>query len=118
MKLTLHEMKYIERLRKQERNWHWGRWIILSVGFLMAIKLFILFYIMHWLLTMSSEVKIFNDFSVSIFFAFLCPTSMVDAFICGYLFLTVSLDWHGNVKRSLLLKLLDAQQSRDDGDPK
>jgi len=37
--------------------------------------------------------------------------------IVGMGFLVIAFrDWHGNVNRMLLLKLLDAQQSRDEGD--
>lgn len=112
MQFTPREMKLIERLRKQERQWPQRRWILLGMaGFASAYCL----YVAHFLSgTLGS-----GDWGAAdsaLLFAFLWPNVFLMACIAGAFIGLVIRDWHGNVNRMLLLRLLDAQQKESDRD--
>jgi hypothetical protein len=115
MEITPRELKKIERLRKLERQWPRYRWIMLVVGIVVnAGYMGLLIFYFHEFFpaeTNSSKFREF-DFSVAIFvFALIWPKVLL-GFCFGSWYIIVAIrDWHGNINRILLLKLLDAQQS-------
>jgi hypothetical protein len=115
MELTPRELKKIERLRKQERQWPLTRWFMLVGGIITAIEfLFLLGLLFHQLFLTLNDTSAFGSifFSVNILmFAIHWPTCLAVLYISGWSIITAIRDWHGNINRILLLKLLDAQQS-------
>ena len=103
MQLTALEHRMVERMRKQERQWRWARWLTLFMGvFQAATGIAVLCVIMPRIESgredMASSALIL---SLSYPFILLCAGSAT-------LFLCLAIrDWHGNTTRTLLLRLLD-----------
>jgi hypothetical protein len=107
MKFTPQEMKLIERLRKQERQWKWARWLVLAMGFLSATACGYVAYAIHWLLSEWAHGQL--D-SATVILLLLFWTKCCFYFVFSiWCFVTVSCKWHGDVTRMLLLRLLDTQ---------
>jgi ABC-type spermidine/putrescine transport system permease subunit I len=107
MEFTAQEMKQIERLRKQDRQWRWARWLVLAMGLLSATACVVFGYAFHYMLSRSAQGQL--D-SVTLFFLLLFWTKC--CFYCLFsvwCFVTAALKWHGDVTRMLLLRLLDTQ---------
>ena len=105
MEFTPQEMKLIERLRKEERRWPRSRWILLGMAaFILAVYGCILAQIIGVL--QSGEPRDDATFMV----AFFWPKCLVGFCFAVYFIVWAIRDWHGDVKRMLLLRLLDAQQ--------
>src|SRR6185312_14270996 len=105
MEFTRQEMKLIERLRKQDRQWRWARWLVLAMGILSIGACAMFGYVFHLLVSESAQGHL--D-SVSISFICLFWTKCCFYFVFGvWCFVTVAVKWHGDVNRMLLLKLLD-----------
>lgn len=108
MNLTLQELKMLERLRKQERQWRWARWLVLLMGCLSTAACLVFGFLLHGLIA-ESQAGQFDAHTV--FFIVLLWTKC--CFHLGFgtwCFATVWFKWHGDVKQMLLLRLLDAQQ--------
>ena len=107
MQFTARETKLIERLRKQERRWPRIRWALLGTGiFGAAVYTYILIALyrsLHFDTLPSYEV---------LFFAMLWPKCLVGMILAGWLIVWPVSNWHGNVNRMLLLRLLDSQQGQ------
>jgi hypothetical protein len=104
MQLTPQEVKFVERLRKRDRQWPRNRWIMLVVGFFaLACYGYITISMFR---RMDFEHLELHDV---LFFALLWPKCLL-MFLLGMGFIVWAIsDWHGNANRKLLLKLLDAQ---------
>src|SRR5258706_7464865 len=109
MELTPREIKLIERLRKQERQWVWLRWGLLAGGLLCTVALALY---SHTLFSLASGLNSAGPTSpdtvlaIAIFF----PKWLVLLAFATWAFGKAFSDWHGNANRVLLLRLLDAQQ--------
>ena len=104
----------IERLRKQDRQWAWVRWLVLAMGFVFIGLAFMFGYILYWLTSKSGLDQAGS--SVFLFTVLYCWTKGCLWFLFGiWCFVTVFIRWHGDVNRMLLLKLLDAQQKEKGG---
>src|SRR3954471_22451689 len=103
MNFTPQEMKLLERLRKRERQWRWGRWLLLVIG-ISCIGLCILFgFLLHSLLAISDH-RLFD--ANMMLLILLIWTKCCFYFVFGiWSVATAILDWHGNANRTLLLKL-------------
>lgn len=107
MEFTSHELKLIERLRKQERQWPRARWILLVSGVLGIIAYgYFSFWVIHFI-----EPGSFGEGEV-LLFAFFWPKCLLMVCIAGFLLGWAIRDWRGNTNRVLLLKLLNAQMSQ------
>src|SRR5882724_2699504 len=100
MEFTQHEMKLIDRLRRDERRWPRLRWIILAAGVLLAANAI-------FGLAVCLVVDFGDDAPFQL--ALLLPMSLFLAGFAAGLVAWAFRDWHGDVKRMLLLRLLDAQ---------
>lgn len=108
MEFTQQEMKLIARLRKQDRQWRWARWLVLAMGVLSVIACATFAYAVHRLVSESAQGHLDSD---AVFFIVLFWTKCCFYFVFGiWCFITAFFKWHGDVNRMLLLKLLDAQQ--------
>jgi hypothetical protein len=111
MQFTSQEMKLIERLRKQERRWPRVRWALLGTGvFVAACYSYILLGLyrsLHFDTLPSYEV---------LFFALMWPKCLLGMIGAAWLIVWPLTNWHGSVRRMLLLRLLDAQQTQKDHD--
>jgi len=109
MNFTAQEMKLLQRLRKRERQWRWVRWLLLVTG-IFCIGLCAMFgFLLHSLIDVSDHGQ-FN--TTMVFFMLLIWTKCCFYFIFGvWCLATVNQNWHGDVNRMLLLKLLDAQEN-------
>jgi hypothetical protein len=106
MQFTPQEMKLIERLRKQDRCWPRIRWFILGmIVFFLAVYGCIAYFLFN---TLDSETVSTPNASL-VFAIFYAKAIFMTAVAVGLLAFTIR-DWHGNVQRMLLLRLLDAQQ--------
>jgi hypothetical protein len=106
MQFTTQETKLIDRLHKQERNWARSRWI--QVGVAVAI-LAVTGYTAHLLFgTLNSEV--ISPADSALLFVLFWPKVILGVGLAGVLIGLAIRDWHGNVQRMLLLRLLTAQQ--------
>ena len=108
MEFTKHETKMVERLRKQDRQWRWSRWLVLVMGIFSAAACAIFGYAIHLLIGDSPQGHL--D-SYTVFFIVLFWTKCFFYFLLSaWSFITVSFKWHGDVNRMLLLRLLDTQR--------
>ena len=108
MEFTRQEMKLIERLRKQDRQWRWARWLVLLMGLLSIAACALFGYLVHQLVSTSAQGHLDLDM---VFFIVLFWTKCCFYFAFGvWCFITAFTKWRGDVKRMLLLKLLDAQK--------
>ena len=110
MQFTHQELKLVERLRKQERQWPRQRWWMLAAALISAVNL-----VLWGGLLFTTVLAGFDDSRTSreelaIYVAVLFPKCLMWAGITAWLFAKLFTEWHGNVNRMLLLKLLDAQQ--------
>jgi hypothetical protein len=107
MELSHQEQRMIERLRKQERQWHWARWAALASGILSAgLCGFILCFILP-------RVQSGTDMAGAAFgLALMFPMVLVFAQIAAIGLALVIRDWHGNTTRTLLLRLVDDSTKR------
>jgi len=109
MEFTSQEMKLIGRLRKQDRQWIWARWLVLLMGVFSTVASAVMGYFLHSLLSEWEQQGLHT--STTVFLTILIWTKC-----CFYLgfgfwcFVTAIVKWHGDVNRMLLLRLLDAQQ--------
>jgi hypothetical protein len=115
MQFTARQIKSVERLRKRERQWRWHRWILLGTGiFAWACYGYIVFDLIQQL---QSSADANDDFMSRMWlfgFAMMWPKCLL-GFVVGACLIGVAIrDWHGNVNRMLLLKLLDAQQQESE----
>ncbi|MHB8522927.1 MAG: hypothetical protein ACYDH9_19500 [Limisphaerales bacterium] len=109
MELTPQETKLIARLRKQDRQWLWVRWLLLAMGVFFIALCSLFGYLLHSLVSESGRDHL--D-SVTVFFIVLIWTKCCMYFLFGVGFVILACTkWHGDVNRMLLLKLLDAQQN-------
>jgi hypothetical protein len=108
MEFTAPEMKLIEGLRKQDRQWRWRRWAMLGVG-TFSIALCAGFgYLTNGLIKEAMDGPLSAQFA---FFIMLFWTKCCFYFAFGIVcFATAWTKWHGDANRMLLLKLLDSQQ--------
>ncbi len=103
MQFTARELRLIERLRKQERKWPRGRWYLLVTAILTyAIYGYIGYYLIE---TLGSD-KISKD-DATMMVALFWPKCILMFAVASWLLVLAIRDWHGNVNRMLLLKLLD-----------
>lgn len=108
MELTPQETKLVERLRKQQRRWVWARWFFLVIGVASIVLCAMFGFLLHSLV--SGPIGEHPD-GMSVFFIVLIWTKCCMYFGFALCFLiTAWTKWHGDVNRSLLLKLLDAQE--------
>jgi hypothetical protein len=108
MEFTPHETKLIERLRKEDRQWAWGRWVVLVCGVLCIVMCGLVGYLLYRIISDAGSIP---PDSKSILVILLFWTKCCMYFVFGvWCFVIVCTKWHGDVNRMLLLKLLDAQQ--------
>jgi hypothetical protein len=96
-------------LRKQERQWPRLRWVLLAVGLLCAVASALNGYILFRLVSqLNSAGGTSPDavLGIAVFF----PKLLIQIVLATWAFAKAFHDWHGNVTRMLLLRLLDAQQ--------
>jgi len=107
MQFTPQEMKSIERLRKQERLWPRTRWLVLgSAAFILAVYGF-----MTWQMVVMLDSPEFEFFdATSMLIAVEWPKCLLAFCVAFWIIAVVIRDWHGNVNRMLLLRLLDDRQ--------
>jgi len=113
MEFTPDELKLIERLRKQERQWPRARWALLAG----SVLIFIFYsYIVVRLVRMVESESVGEG--ATLFFAFLWPKCLLMFCFATYAIILAIWDWRGNANRRLLLKLLDAQLNQTSKDSK
>jgi len=108
MQLTPQEEKFVERLRKRDRQWPRYRWILLIVG------LFVLACYGYITISMYQRMDFEHlELYGVLFFAILWPKCLL-MFLLGMGFIAWAInDWHGNANRKLLLRVLEAQMERE-----
>jgi uncharacterized membrane protein HdeD (DUF308 family) len=117
MQFTPKEEKLIKRWRKQDRQWRWLRWVLLAGGAIGVVNLLLCGWVFFPLinrLSAQDHPDVNDVLVIAIFF----PKLLVTLGVTTICFAISWRDWNGNVNRMLLLKLLDAQQGRDEGDIK
>jgi hypothetical protein len=114
MQFTPPELKMIERMRKQECRWPRARWVLLIGSvFLLAGYGYILARLVMLLLSDSfAEIPGATALIIAVFW----PKCLLGICIGAALIGLAIRDWHGNVQRMLLLRLLDEQQKKDGSD--
>ena len=107
----------IGRLRKQQRQWPRLRWVILGIGVLFTVDLILYGRTLFALLSeLQSEKPTSPDtvLAIAIFF----PKCLVQAAVATWAYSKVITEWHGNVSRMVLLRLLDAYENESVEDQK
>jgi len=107
MKLSEVEQRMIARLRKQQRQWRWGRWLVLLGGILLLLVAVIRLCILASEIRSANMIKTADVADLALSVAVLFPGFLVDFTIAVALFIMVIRDWHGNSTRTLLLRLVD-----------
>ena len=112
IEFTIHELKLIERLKKRDRQWRWGRWLMLVTGTFCIIICVLCGYALHLVISISGG----NVDSNVILWMMLYWTKCCLYFVLGLaFFIKVAMNWHGDANRKLLLKLIDAQSPTQGG---
>lgn len=114
MRFTPQEMKLIERLRKQERRWPRTRWILLGMAAFILVAYGYVAYLLFS--TLGSETA--SPADSALLFAIFWPKVILMLVGAGAFIALAIGNWHGNVHRMLLLRLLDAQQKESGRDEK
>jgi hypothetical protein len=115
MQLTAREAKMVAGLRKSERLWPRTRWVLLGAGiFAWAVYGYIAFSICDSLQSSDTGHDNVGSYIWLVGFAMMWPKCLLGFVIGSYLIVLAIKDWHGNVNRVLLLKLLDAQEKQAD----
>src|SRR6516164_2284918 len=115
MQFTPNEEKLIRRLRKQDRRWRWLRWLLLAAGAIGVVNLVLYGWTIFPLidgLSAPGHPDVNDVLVIAIFF----PKLLVTVGVTTMCFSISWRDWNGNVNRMLLLKLLEAQQKRDESE--
>jgi hypothetical protein len=115
MQFTPQEMKWIERLRKEERQWPRLRWFTLGAGiFSILCYGFILIVVFYFPGFPESASDVTDLVFWLVFFAVEWPKCLIGFLIGGWIIVWTILNWRGNANRILLLRLLDASQKIPD----
>src|SRR5215213_4413155 len=102
IEFTPREMKLVECLRKQERQWPRLRWAILAAGLLCTINLSLYGRTLFALVSqLKSQEPTSPDTVLAI--AIFLPKCLVQVAIATWAFSKSFTDWHGNASRMLLL---------------
>jgi hypothetical protein len=112
MQFTPQESKLIERLRKQERKWPRTRWILIG----MAAFGFAIYGYVAYILFSTLDSKTFSPADSALLFAVFWPKALLMMVFASWFIVFAVRDWHGNVERMLLLRLLDAHQKQTEKD--
>jgi len=110
VQFTPREAKLLERYRKQEESWPRTRWLfVTAAGFSFAVAGFIVY----------SLLKMLNDNTLqnadkALMCAVFWPNCLLHLLFGFVLAATAIRDWHGNIRRMLLLRLLDSQIKKAD----
>jgi uncharacterized membrane protein HdeD (DUF308 family) len=108
MNFTPQERKMIERLRKQERQWRWGRWMSLVSGIFSAgICIAIFCMVVTRIQSKSADIA-----SSALLLSLSFPIILIFTGHATICLLLAIRDWHGNTARTLLLRLLDECDKR------
>jgi hypothetical protein len=117
MQFTAQEMKMIERLRKQQRQWPRWRWVILAIGVLFTVDLFLYGNTLFALASqLQSERPASPDTVLAIAICF--PKCLVQVAIAAWAYAKVITEWHGNVSRTILLRLLATRETENTDEQK
>jgi hypothetical protein len=108
MQFSQREIKLIEKLRKQERQWPWTRWVVLAMGALSMIEVALGGYFLSLALTGSGADH--PDSGEVLVIALVVTKGILMFLFAIWCFVVAFRDWHGNVRQLLFLKLLDAQE--------
>ena len=113
MHFTTKETKLIERLRKQERQWRWLRFVLPTLSlFVIGCYTYItvsLYHRLNW-----NALTIEDVFLVAMYW----PKMLLAMCLTAWLIIWPAANWRGNATRILLLKLIEAQQSEKSDDEK
>jgi hypothetical protein len=112
MEFTPHELKLVQRLRKQERKWPRTRWVLIG----MAAFGFAVYGYVGYVLFSSLDSKTFSPADCALLFAVFWPKALLIMVGASWFIVLAIRDWHGNVERMLLLRLLDAHQKQTEKD--
>ena len=113
MQFTSREMKFIEKLRKDERRWPRMRWLGLAIAILSTINLGLFSYRLYILVKEDRDHLGSAEVCMLLFIWTTCVMYFV--FTVWFSILVIT-RWHGDMNRMLLLKLLDARQKEAGGD--
>jgi hypothetical protein len=117
MNFTAQEMKLVGRLRKEERLWPRHRWWMLGAG--VSIEIGYGYLLIAMIQHIAHEQSVHGGLAQSgllVDIIMLWPKSLLMLFLGAILISWTIRHWGGNVNRMLLLRLLDAQQSKPSGD--
>ena len=111
MNFTPRELKLLKRLRKQERQWGWARWLRLVAG-ICSLGLCVAFgFLLHWLISLYLSAAGPINANIVIFILLIWTNCCFYLVFSIWCLVSAGMDWHGNANRTLLLKLLEAQQN-------
>jgi len=117
MQFTSREVKLIERLRKEERRWPWVRWVMLTIGAVCTLNGglwgWLLYHSLYWESLIPVAKRDPLDATKVFVIVVLWSVCCIWLFLAIWGFTIVWRTWNGDVNRMLLLKLLDAQQTRE-----
>jgi hypothetical protein len=107
MQFTPLEMRLIERLRKQERQWRWMRWVFLGLSlFITACYGYLgisVYHHIHWGALTTEDAAL-----IAVYW----PKILLAMCLAAWFIVWPLTSWRGNATRLLLLKLLDAQSQK------
>ena len=109
MQFTPQEMKLIERLRRQERQWPRARWLLLATGIFVPVCYTPILVRFFGTLRLDETPQVENLVWKLFNFLLFYPTCLIGFCLAAWLITLAIIHWHGNAHRMLLLKLLDAQ---------
>jgi hypothetical protein len=106
IEFTADEIKLIERLRKQDRQWRWARWLMLTIGTFSIGMCAFCGWALHSLIV-ESRGRLDSD-AVFLMILFWTKCCMYFFFAIAF-FIKPAMNWRGDANRKLLLKLIDAE---------
>jgi hypothetical protein len=122
IKFTPQELKWIERIRKQQLRWPKLRWFNLSAGIFIVLCFSFIFIMLFNMPGFPGRednpedltASLILEVNWSILFALYWPQCLIGFIFGTWIIVWTKLNWPGNANRLLLLRLLDANQNQGD----
>ena len=112
MKLTAKESKFVERLRKHDRQWRFTRWVLI-IGGVASIAMWA--WMLHYVFDSTEGSR--DKEAALLLHAFAYPKVLL-GMIMGAVMIGFALrDWYGSPTRTLLLRLLEEHQAEPGAAP-
>jgi hypothetical protein len=112
MEFTPQEKKWIEHLRKEERQWPRLRWFCLGAGIFTLLVYTFMVILLFKIIDYATEAQDGLQSAWVLVAAIIWPKCLLGFIFGTWLIVRTIINWRGHAKHILLLRLLDATQKQ------